>query len=181
LHNAHLYLLQIPHLFSVPTKTPYQPTFAHENLNTPFEPREVMALQYMTLISSGDRGVGYTAANWQDDMDASPPLSAGVQSSSGTPNAHREPKKPAVKMSIADYKNMKTTGIKPIPGPPTATPESKRGSDTAEYRPGHARNTSSASIDTPMARIPSLEGDNRRNGADAPSRAEQRGPISSER
>lgn len=140
-----------------------------------------MALQYMTLISSGDRGVGHTAANWQDDMNASPPPSAGAHSSSGTPNAVRDPKKPAVKMSIADYKNMKTTGLKPPPGAPTATPESKRGSDATEYRPGHTRNTSSTSVDTPMARISSLEGDRRRNGADVPVKAERKAPIPTER
>lgn len=121
----------------------------------------------MTLVSSGDRGVGHTAANWQDDMDSSPPLSAGALSSSGTPNANREPKKPSVKMSIADYKNRKSTGLKPRPGP-TPTPESKRESDANDYRPGHTRHTSSVSTDTPMARVSSLEGDNVRNGAAAP-------------
>ena len=139
-----------------------------------------MSLQYMTLISNGDRGVGHTAANWQDDMDSSPPLSAGAQSSSGTPNASRDPKKPALKMSIADYKNRKTTGVKVLPGPASATPESKRGPDVSEYQAGHARNTSSTSIGTPMARVPSLEGDHRRNGADVPVKAEQKAPISAE-
>jgi hypothetical protein len=140
-----------------------------------------MSLQYMTLISSGDRGVGHTAANWQDDMNSSPPLSAGAQSSSGTPNANRDPKKPAVKISIADYKNRKTTGVKGLPGPASATPESKRGPDASEYRAGHARNTSSTSIDTPMARVPSLEGDYKRNGVDSTVKTEQKAPIPAER
>jgi hypothetical protein len=170
-------LLQIPHLFSVPTKTPYQPKFAHENLNTPFEPREVMTLQYMTLISNGDRGVGHTAGDWQDEMNNSPPLSTGAQSSAGTPNSQKDLKKPSVKMSIADYKIRKTAGLKPPPGPSTTTPDSKRGSDTAEHRPGHTRTTSTASIDTHMARVPSLDGDHKRNGAGAPVKTGQKDPI----
>lgn len=170
----HADLLQIPHLFSVPTKTPYQPKFAHENQNTPFEPREVMTLQYMTLISSGDRGVGHTTGDWQDEMNSSPPMSTGAQSSAGTPNSQKDLKKPAVKMSIADYKIRKTTGLKPPPGLTTTPPDSKRGSDTAEHRPGHTRTTSTASIDTHMARVPSLDGDHKLNGAGVQAKTSQK-------
>jgi hypothetical protein len=168
------FLLQIPHLLSVPTNNPYMPNFPYEHKNIPFTRREE---QYVTLISTGDRGVGHTAANWQDDTNSSPPLSAGAQSSSGTPSTHRDPKKPAVKISLSDYKNKKTTGMKS----PIETPEAKISSNAAKYNPGHARNTSSTSIDTPMARIPSLLGENKRNGSEAPTKAEHRAPIPSER
>jgi hypothetical protein len=140
-----------------------------------------MALQYMTLISNGDRGVGHTAGNWQDEMNDSPPLSAGAQSGTGTPNSQKDPKKPSVKMSIADYKNRKTTGLKPLPGPSAPTPEAKRGSDGNEYKPGHARNTSSASIGTPMARVPSLGEENSRNVVGAAVKNGQKVPSEEER
>jgi hypothetical protein len=140
-----------------------------------------MSLQYMTLISNGDRGVGHTAGNWQDEMNDSPPLSAGAQSGTGTPNSQKDPKKPSVKMSIADYKNRKTTGFKPLPGPSAPTTEAQRGSDGNGSRSGHARNTSSASIGTPMARVPSVGDDNSQNEGGATGKTGQKVLVQEER
>lgn len=140
-----------------------------------------MALQYMTLISNGDRGVGHTTGNWQEGTSLSPPLSAGAQSNTSTPNAQRDPKKPSVKMSIADYKNLKTTGVKPPPRPSTSTPGSNQKSDVADHKPGHTRNISSASNDTPIGSVASLEGRPKPNGASAPVKPDQKAPSQEER
>jgi hypothetical protein len=148
------------------------PVFPHENHNTPFEQWEVMQMQYMTLISNADRGVGYAHGNWEESINAKSPSSAELPSSTSTPNPLRDSKKPpAVKMSIADYKSLKTTGVKPSPRPSAATPESRPGADTADRNLGHSRNTSAVSVNTPMARVPSFEGgDQRQNGPGAASR-----------
>jgi hypothetical protein len=114
----------------------------------PFEPHEVKHLQYFTMISAGNRGVGVAvgASEWQDQINGKSPYSM-VRSSTTTPNPTRESRKPANKMSIADYKNMKQTGIKPSPKPVAAD----------SVNPGHSRNTSAVS-GAPMERVPSLEG-----------------------
>jgi len=140
------------------------PKFPHENQNTPFEQWEVMQLQYMTLITEGDRGVGFARGNWQEDMNAKSTFSAEAQSSVTTPNPVKESRKPpAVKLSIADYKNFKTTGVKPSPRASATTPESRPRNETTD-RPAHSRNVSAVSV-TPMARVPSIEGDQRTNSA----------------
>ncbi|PQE09845.1 hypothetical protein CJF30_00010342 [Rutstroemia sp. NJR-2017a BBW] len=72
---------------------------------------------------------------------------AGLGSSLGTPQ--RDPTKP--KMSMADYKNLKQSGIRPHPRHPASTPEPGRPH-------GHARSSSNISNATPMARAPSFEG-----------------------
>jgi hypothetical protein len=114
----------------------------------PFEPHEVKHLQYFTMISAGNRGVGVAvgASEWQDQINGKSPYSM-ARSSTTTPNPARESRKPANKMSIADYKNMKQTGIKPSPKPVAA--------DSVNL--GHSRNTSAIS-GAPMERVPSLEG-----------------------
>jgi hypothetical protein len=155
--QAHLGL-QYPHQLSVPTKYPYRPEFPFENQNTPFRQSEVKYLQYMTLLSNGDRGVGVARGDWEDDITGAnmetSPGSGGAGSNTTTPNPFKDSKKPAVKMSIADYKNLKQSGIKPSPRPQvgTPTPDPSRG-------PGHSRNTSAVSaVGTPMSRGPSFEG-----------------------
>jgi hypothetical protein len=160
---------QMPHILSVPTKTPYQPVFPHENQSTPFEPWEVMRLQYVTLISNADRGVGYAQGNWDEAINAKSPSNGDLPSSTSTPNPARDSRKvPAVKMSIADYKNLKTTGTKPSPRPAAGTPESRPRNDAHDRNHTHSRNTSNVSVNTPMARGPSFEGgDHRPNGVGA--------------
>ncbi len=112
----------------------------------------------MTLLSNGDRGVGVARGDWEDDITGAnigaSPGSGGARSNTTTPNPFKDSKKPAVKMSIADYKNLKQSGIKPSPRPQvgTPTPDPSRG-------PGYARNTSAVpAIGTPMSRRASLEG-----------------------
>ncbi|TAQ84309.1 hypothetical protein B7494_g7363 [Chlorociboria aeruginascens] len=165
---------QDPHLFSVPTRYPFQTIFPHENLNTPFEEREVKQLQYMTLISHSDRGVGHVEGNWQESVYQISPPSTDARSNTTTPNPSRDSRKPAVKMSIADYKNLKQTGIKPSPKPPAGTPESRPRNNHPDRAPGHSRNISSIATDTPMSRVPSFEGGERKNGIGANL---QRAPV----
>jgi hypothetical protein len=124
----------------------------------------------MTLISNGDRGVGYAQGNWEEAINARSPQSAEVPSAASTPMSAKDPKKPAIKMSIADYKKQKATGARPSPRPAAATPEFRSKQDAMDKHNTHSRNTSNISITTPMARIPSLEGGNQRpNGAGASS------------
>jgi hypothetical protein len=150
------------------------PKFPHENLNTPFEAWEVPSMQYMTLISNADRGVGYAHGNWEDSFNTKSPLSAEVPSSTSTPNPARDSRKPAVKMSIADYKNLKTTGVKPSPRPISATPEPRSNNGAPEHKSTHSRNTSAMSATTPMARVPSFEGPaTKPNGVGASSKADK--------
>ncbi|KAM3078106.1 hypothetical protein ACMFMF_004517 [Clarireedia jacksonii] len=101
----------------------------------------------MTLLSDTDRELQIPQGDWQEDTTESPSNSAGMGSSLGTPQ--RDPSKP--KMSMADYKNLKQSGIRPPPRHPTSTPESSRPQ-------GHARTSSNISNATPMARVPSFEG-----------------------
>jgi hypothetical protein len=139
-----------------------------------------MKLQYMTLISNGDRGVGYTQGGWEDELSNARSPSAGALSSTSTPNPNmaKDSGKPAVKMSYADYQKFKTTGVKPPLRPATATPEPRPRSETIDRKPTHSRNLSGVSVNTPaMARVPSFEGgDNRQNGTNAriSSAAEQK-------
>ena len=110
----------------------------------------------MTLISNGDRGVGASkgASDWEEEVYGKSPLSAAGHSSTSTPNAVRDLKKPSQKISFGDYKNYKQTGVKPSPRPYTATPEQKARQDA----PGHSRNISTVSAITPMGHIPSSDG-----------------------
>jgi hypothetical protein len=114
-------------------------------------------MQYMTLVSNADRGVGYAHGNWEESSNAKSPLSAEAPSSTSTPNPAKDSRKPAVKMSIADYKNLKTTGVKPSPRPISATPEPRSNSGAPDHKSTHSRNTSAVSASTPMARVPSFE------------------------
>lgn len=102
--------------------------------------------------------------NWleEEEQNGRSPWSAGARSSTTTPNPFKDSKKPALKMSIADYKNLKQSGVKPSPRPATsATPETRP-------KMGHSRNTSAVSAGTPMAKVPSLEGGEvRLNGVSA--------------
>lgn len=103
----------------------------------------------MTLVSDGERGIALAKGDWEDEFTG-PPSNSDRRSSTTTPNSfNKDTKKPSVKYSIKDYKNMKQTGVKPSPKPMAAD---------AERRPGHTRNTSGVSMDSPMSRMPSLEG-----------------------
>ena len=142
---------QEPHLLNVSTDDPYENPFYHEYEKLPFEPIEVMQLQYMTMISDGDRGVAAARGDWHDEIynQAASPGSVDARSSTTTPNPAKDLKKTAVKMSISDYKNLKEKGIKPSPKPLAVD---------AERKPGHSRNTSAVTAGTPMSRMSSLEG-----------------------
>ncbi|KAH8657121.1 hypothetical protein BGZ60DRAFT_434770 [Tricladium varicosporioides] len=142
-------LPHIPHLLHVNINEPLPREFPHENQNTPFEWWEVKALQYMTLVADGDRGIALAKGDWEDEYSGPPATSADARSSTTTPNPfNKDTKKPSVKYSIKDYKNMKQTGVKPSP----------RSVAEAERKPGHTRNTSAMSLDTPMSRVSSMEG-----------------------
>jgi len=155
---------------------PYEKNHAAYKL---FQRHEIEQLQYMTMVPPDaldvERGVVSTRPMWESEPSA--PVTE-PRSSTTTPNDSRvDLKKPAVKMSIADYKNMKVTGVKPPPRPAAATPDSRVRYDGPE-RPGHQRNASNVSESTPMARVSSLEGpgEHRKNGASAAvhARPEQR-------
>lgn len=96
-------LPNMPHLVSVPTTNPYLKNFKYENLNTPFEEWEVKQLQYITLVANADRGVAWVEGDWLDKISANSPNS-GAGSGTVTPYSERDPSKPRVKMSLADYK-----------------------------------------------------------------------------
>jgi hypothetical protein len=96
-------LPDIPHLVSVPTKTPYVREFPNENLNTPFEDWEVQKLQHMTLVSNGSRGVAWVKGNWLEEYNAASPYS-GVRSGTATPRSERDANRIRTKMTLADYK-----------------------------------------------------------------------------
>lgn len=119
----------------------------------------------MTLISNADRGVGYAHGNWADAINAKSPGNTEAPSNTSTPNPVRDARKPAVKMSIADYKSLKSSGVKPSPRILAATPESRPRTEA-----GHSRNTSAASVSTPMGRVPSEGRDQRHHGAGASSK-----------
>lgn len=151
---------QEPHLLTVPTDDPFRNPYYHEYEKMPFEPHEVKALQYMTMISDGDRGVAAARGDWHDEIynqSGSPAGSADARSSTTTPNPAKEMKKAAVKLSISEYNNLKK-GIKPSPKPVPAD---------AERKPGHSRNTSAVTAGTPMSRMSSLEGPVKQNGTSA--------------
>ncbi|KAG9236142.1 hypothetical protein BJ875DRAFT_482566 [Amylocarpus encephaloides] len=144
------YLPHTPHLLFVRTNNPFLPEFPHENKGTPFAPHEVRSLQYMTLIADGHRGIAQARGDWGDEFAGPRPSSANARSNTPTPNpVNKDPKKPAVKYSIKDYQNMKQTGLKPSPRPQVAD---------SEHKAGYARNPSGSRADTPMSRVPSLEG-----------------------
>jgi hypothetical protein len=109
----------------------------------------------MTMISDGDRGVAAARGDWHDEIYNRSPGSADARSSTTTPNPSQGLKKPAVKMSISDYKNLKEKGIRPSPKPVAAD---------AERKMGHSRNTSAVTAGTPMSRMSSLEGPVKQNG-----------------
>jgi hypothetical protein len=153
----HVVFPQEPHLLTVPTDDPFRNPYYHEYEKMPFEPHEVKQLQYMTMISDGDRGVAAARGDWHDEIYNQSPGSADAPSSTSTPNPAKELKKAAVKMSISDYKNMKK-GIKPSPRPVAAD---------AERKPGHSRNTSAVTAGTPMSRMSSLDGPVKQNGTSA--------------
>ena len=116
-------------------------------------------MQHMTMLWDGNRGVARADGDWQNQINGRSPASLAARSSTTTPNPARETKIPSKKISIADYKNMKKTGVKPSPRPAV----------DAEAKPGHSRNTSAVSLGTPMSRLPSFEGapEVKQNGASA--------------
>jgi hypothetical protein len=140
---------QEPHLLNVSTDDPFRNPYYHEYEKLPFEPHEVKQLQYMTMISDGDRGVAAARGDWHDEIYNQSPRSADARSSTTTPNPAKDLKKAAVKMSFSDYKNLKEKGIRPSPKPVAADSERKM---------GHSRNTSAVTAGTPMSRMSSLEG-----------------------
>jgi hypothetical protein len=101
----------------------------------------------MTMISEGSRGIADARGDWQDEINSRSPSVQAARSNTATPNPTRESKVPLKKISIADYKNRKA-GIKTTPKPGAADDD----------RPGHSRNASAVSVNTPMSRVPSLDG-----------------------
>jgi hypothetical protein len=151
---------QEPHLLNVSTDDPFYNHYYHEYERLPFDPNEVKQLQYMTMISDGDRGVAAARGDWHDEIynQVASPGSADARSSTTTPNPAKDLKKAAVKMSFSDYKNLKEKGIRPSPKPVAVD---------AERKPGHSRNTSAVTAGTPMSRMSSLEGPVKQNGVRA--------------
>jgi hypothetical protein len=149
---------QTPHSLSVPTEYPFpEPAYDHYKTSL-FNEYEESKLQYMTLQSNADRGIAIAQGNWEEIIKSNSPVSAGSQTGTSTPNATRDSKTPKVKLSIADYKNFKTSGVKPSPKPSTSTTETKTGNGTVDRNSMHSRNTSAVSITTPMSRVSSTEG-----------------------
>lgn len=118
----------------------------------------------MTLLSSADRGICLAQGNCEDETTkVGSPFSTGSQTGTSTPHAVRDGKSAKVKLSIADYKNFKTTGVKPAARPSTTTPDAKIPSNTANRKVTHIRNTSTTSVDTSMSRVSSFEGGDTRS------------------
>ncbi|KAF8856271.1 hypothetical protein BDZ45DRAFT_478109 [Acephala macrosclerotiorum] len=145
-----------PHIVIVPSTIHYNGGYPHEHKGTPFEDYEVRDLQYLTLVGETDRETArpWPAAEWMDTIEARSPASLVARSNTTTPNAAaaKESKIPSKKISIADYKNMKKTGVGPASLP---------------SRPIHTRNPSAISGGEPLSRDPSYEGahEPRQNGA----------------
>lgn len=103
-----------------------------------------------------DTAKPWPAAEWMDAIEARSPASIAARSHTTTPNAAaaaaKESKAPKNKISIADYKNMKKTGVKSSPNPANAN------------RPAHSRNLSAVSGGEPLSRDNSFEGIERQNG-----------------
>ncbi|KAK0106740.1 hypothetical protein ONS96_004358 [Cadophora gregata f. sp. sojae] len=113
-----LFLPHEPHLLTVPTDHPFRETSSYEYRGTPFANYEVRYLQHMTMISESQRGVARAEGDWQARIESGSPASLAARSSATTPshaNA-RDLKIPSKKISIADYKSLKT-GAKPSPRP----------------------------------------------------------------
>jgi hypothetical protein len=123
----------------------------------------------MTLIADADRGTALAKGNWEDEYAGPPSTSADARSNTPTPNPFsKDAKKPSVKYSIKDYKNMKQTGVRPSPKP---------SANDGDRKLGNSWNTSITSIETPMSRVPSAEGGlggGQSNGAGNSDRAEKR-------
>jgi len=150
--------LQIPHLLQIPSNTLPEPHYDFWKNNL-FDKSEGRKIEYLTLLSSADRGICLAQGTLEDEAaKVGSPFSTGSQTGTSTPRAVRDGKGAKVKLSIADYKNFKTTGVKPAPRPSTATPEAKVPSDTPHRKPTHTRNTSAVSIDASMSRVSSFEG-----------------------
>lgn len=152
--------LQDPHIVTVPTIHPYHGGFDYEHKGTPFEEYEVKQLQYVTLVGETDRGTAkpWPAAEWVDTIEARSPASLVARSSTTTPNAaaanaSKEAKIPKTKISIADYKNMKKTGVKSSPNP------------AGTNRPAHSRTISAVSGGEPLSRDNSFEGVRQNGGS----------------
>ena len=64
------------------------------------------------------RGCAYPRGDWQEEIDRQSPAAIAARSSTNTPSHAKELKKPSQKMSIADYKTLKQTGVKPSPRVP---------------------------------------------------------------
>ncbi|KAL2073981.1 hypothetical protein VTL71DRAFT_7759 [Oculimacula yallundae] len=108
-----LFLPHEPHLLTVPTDHPFRDVSSYEYRGTPFAKHEVRHLQHMTMISESRRGVARAEGDWQARIESQSPTSLAARSSTTTPNHAKETKIPSKKISIADYKNYKLTGVKP--------------------------------------------------------------------
>ncbi|RFU33402.1 hypothetical protein B7463_g2913, partial [Scytalidium lignicola] len=121
----HETLPQNPQLLTVPTTNPYLATFPYENLRSPFDDDELkQQVQYITLLANTDRGVGFTEEYLLDETNGTP-YGRDARSSTTTPNPSRDPKKPAVKLSLADYKSVKSGGRPTPKAEPRADEERK--------------------------------------------------------
>ncbi len=107
-------LPNIPHLVSVPTKTPYVREFPNENLNTPFDDWEVQNLQHMTLISNGSRGVAWARGDWSEEYNAASPY-GGFRSGTATPRSERDANRIRTKIKLSDYTANKKPANTPQP------------------------------------------------------------------
>lgn len=111
-----------PHLLQIPSNQLPEPHYDFWKNNL-FNKTEGRKIEYLTLLSSADRGICLAQGNWEEEEinKAGSPFSTGSQTGTSTPLAVRDGKSAKVKLSIADYKNFKTTGVKPTPRPSTAT------------------------------------------------------------
>jgi hypothetical protein len=126
-------LPNIPHLVSVPTKTPYVREFPNENLNTPFDDWEVQNLQHMTLVSDGNRGVAFVRGDWLEDHNLASPYS-GFRSGTATPRSERDANRIRIKMSLADYKAIGSGNKRP-----TSMPQLPKIGGSQTISNGHSR------------------------------------------
>ncbi|KAG9242713.1 hypothetical protein BJ878DRAFT_544001 [Calycina marina] len=147
-----------PHLLEIPSNPLPEPHYDSWKNNL-FDKSEGRKYEYLTLQSSADRGICLAQGNWwEEPLKAGTPGSAGSQTGTSTPQAFKETKTPKVKLSLGDYKNFKSTGVKPVPRPPTATANGKLPGDIDGRKSLHSRNMSAVSVTMPMFRVSSVEG-----------------------
>lgn len=128
-----------PFLLLVDDQTLYPYTDSNHYRGTPFQPYEVRHLQYLTMMSGGNRGVALPCGDWQNEIESCSPAAIALHIQ-GSSTSVKGTKPPSKKISIADYKKLRKDG------------PSKQVTDSCD-----ARSRASSITSEPLSRGPSLE------------------------